>query len=344
VSETTGGERRLVIVGFRGETHVGSSFARAANRLGLDAHFVDAHAAFAAPRPVRAFTWRLLGHRPPRLDALSQAVLAVCERWRPRWLLTTGLAPVDAQALASIGRLGVSRVNYLTDDPWNPAFRAGWFFEALRQYDQVYTPRRANLEDLTRHGCTAVAYVPFGFDPDLSFRQEPATPREWSHFATDVAFVGGADRDRVPYIRALLGAGVRVGLYGGYWERFRETRQCGRGHADLATVRKATSAARVSLCLVRRANRDGHVMRSLEIPAMGGCMLAEDTDEHRALLGPPGDAAAYFRTIPEMLEQLLGLLAAPQERQRLSTSGLHHIQTGHHTYADRLRTMLESAV
>jgi spore maturation protein CgeB len=84
-------------------------------------------------------------------------------------------------------------------------------------------------------------------------------------------------------------------------------------------------------------------MRSLEIPAMGGCMLVEDTPEHRALLGPPGHAAAYFETIPHMLEQLRWLLSAPDERIRLAATAQRCVRQARHTYADRLRSMLDTA-
>jgi len=330
----------LLIVGFEGLTHVGASFARAAGQLGLPHVFIDASRAFAAPRLLRVAAWHVAGHRPPKLRGFSDEVVAACTRSRPRWLLSTGLAPIDAAALDKIGRLGVERVNFLTDDPWNPGARANWFFDALKHYDRVFSPRRANLADLARHGCT-VSYLPFGFDPELSFREKPSRADEWEQFASDVAFVGGADRDRVPYIQHLLRAGVRVGLYGPYWDRFPETRKASRGHADLQTVRKATTVSKISLCLVRRANRDGHVMRSLEIAAMGGCMLAEETDEHRALFGPDGQRVAYFRAIPEMLEQVQRLLVSPEERRRLASAACRYIQEGQNTYADRLRAMLD---
>jgi spore maturation protein CgeB len=330
---------RLLIVGFRGGTHIGGSLERAATLLGLQHMFIDASAAFDAPRVVRMITWRLGGHRPPAMHKLSQAVRSACERWQPRWLLTTGLAPVDAATLDHIGRLGTRRLNFLTDDPWNPSVSSPWFFDALRHYDHVFSPRRANLEDLTRHGCASISYLPFGYDPELFFPQEPLAS-ERSHFANELVFVGGADRDRVPYLAAAIRSGTDVALYGGYWDRFPETRRHARGHADTPTIRKITSAASVSLCLVRRANRDGHVMRSMEIPAIGGCMLIEDTDEHRALFGPPGYTATYFREITEMLDQLARLLSAKDERHRLAAAAYRHIRDGHHTYKDRLRSML----
>jgi spore maturation protein CgeB len=343
MTHAAGDAARLLIVGFRQGTHVGGSLARAAERLGLSYMFVDAGEAFSAPRLVRAVTWRLGGHRPPALRRFSRVVGSACARWRPRWLLSTGMAPIDAPTLATIGRLGVERLNYLTDDPWNPVLSARWFLDALRHYDHVFSPRSANLEDLRQHGCPAVTYLPFGYDPALCFRQNPPTLQEWSRYSTDLVFVGGADRDRVPYLDAAIRAGVEVTLYGGYWDRFPETSGHSRGHADVATVRKVTSAAKVSLCLVRRANRDGHVMRSLEIPAMGGCMLMEDTEEHRNLFGPPGHAATYFRAIPDMLEQLRWLLSAEAERRRLAASAERCIREGRHTYQDRLRAMLATA-
>jgi spore maturation protein CgeB len=84
-------------------------------------------------------------------------------------------------------------------------------------------------------------------------------------------------------------------------------------------------------------------MRSLEIPAMGGCLLAEDTDEHRSLFGPPGDAAVYFRSIQQMLDKLRWLLSAEDERTRLALTAYRRIRAGRHTYEDRLRTMLALA-
>jgi hypothetical protein len=318
---------------------VGASLARAAESLGITSYFLDASSAFAAPRVVRAMSWRLGGHRPPALARFSREVLLACERWHPSYLLSTGLAPIDAATLASIGKLGVRRINYLTDDPWNPTVRAVWFFDALREYDQVFSPRTANLDDLARHGCPAT-YLPFGFDPELSFHEEPASSEERDYFATDIAFVGGADADRVPFVQALVDAGISIGLYGGYWDRYGQTRRHARGHADVHTVRKATSTARVSLCLTRRANRDGHVMRSLEIPATHGCMLAEETDEHRALFGPSGDAVTYFRTTAEMVERVKWLLDVPSERRRLASNAFRRVQHDRHTYADRLHTML----
>jgi spore maturation protein CgeB len=331
----------MLIVGQQGGTNVGASLQRAAGRLRLTSDLVDVHSAASAPRWSRFLNWRLGGHRPARLNTCSRLVVEACRQFRPRWILATGLVPLNAQALSHIGAMGICRLNYLTDDPWNPTLRSSWALAALPHYDHVFSVRRANLEDLLRQGCKRVTYVPFGFDRDLFFPEIP--PEDPRAENADVLFVGGADRARVPFIAALGQLGVNVAVYGDYWSRFPETRASHRGYGDIGTLRKATSEAKVNLCLVRRANRDGQVMRSYEAAAIGACMLVEDTSEHRELFGEDGETVAYFRTIDDMLFRLKCLLDAPRERARLRQAVQHRMVSGAHTYDDRLEAMLRVA-
>jgi len=198
-------------------------------------------------------------------------VLDECDRSNPGTIVTTGLAPIDAAALTAVGRRGIRRINYLTDDPWNPGFASSWFFDSLPKYDRVFSPRRSNLIDLEELGCRDVEYLPFAFDPRLSYPGSDSAANSDRNLASDVIFVGGADQDRLPFISALCRSGHRVALYGDYWRRFSATRANARGHVNPEVVRNATAAAKVALCLVRRANRDGHVMRTFEIAATGTC-------------------------------------------------------------------------
>ena len=331
--------KSLVLVGNPGVVHVGAHLDAAARAFGLGVTFCNAEDAFGGPALLRKLSWRLAGHRPPRLRQFGQQVLAACRSARPEWLLTTGLAPLDATTLRAIGELGVQRLNFLTDDPWNPAHRAAWFLQALPRYDHVFSPRHANLEDLLRLGCREVSYLPFAYAPAIHY-PEPAPPDDADRFAADVVFVGGADRDRLPVMAALAQTGLRLDLWGGYWQRHAATRANARGHADPRTVRHAISGAKVALCLVRRANRDGHAMRSYEVPAMGGCMLLEDTPEHRAIFGPDGEAVVYFDSAERMLDRVRWLLSVEPERRRLAAAAHRLIVSGQNTYAHRLSSML----
>lgn len=335
--------RPLVLVGNPGPEHVGNHLRNAAETLNMPVRLCNSDQAYRGWPPVAKFNWWLRSHRPTRLNAFGRDVIRECAETRAGFLLATGLAPLDAEALHSAGRSAVVRMNFLTDDPWNSSHRASWFMRALPRYDVVFSPRRANLEDLRRAGCDKVIYLPFAYEPAIHFPEAPAGPQEQEKYASDVVFAGGADAERVPYLAALIQAGVRVGLYGGYWGRYPETRAFDRGLASSGALRKAVGAARIALCLVRRANRDGHAMRTYELAAMGACILAEDTEEHREILGAEGVSAVYFRSIPEMLERVRELLRDAAWRNRLASAVRTRICSEGNTYRDRLDTMLRFA-
>lgn len=330
---------RLSIVGISGEAHVGAHFLAAARQLGVEVQFLDANVAQGRSRLVRALLWRL-GRRPARLGAFSREVVWRASEFEATHVLTTGFAPLSGAGLEELRLRAITSLNFLTDDPWNRAQFSPWFLKVLPRYDTVFSPRRANLDDLRAHGCRAVSYLPFAYHPELHFPAEGASLAER---AAEVLFAGGADQDRLPSVRALLAAGLNVALYGGYWDRQADLRPQAHGIADLATLRRVTPAAKLVLCLVRRANRDGHAMRTFEVPAMGGCMLAEDTAEHRELLGPDGECAAYFSDTDDMIQAARRLLSQPAERARMAAAAHARITGGGHTYADRLRTMLDSS-
>jgi hypothetical protein len=329
----------LVIVGNDGGTNVGASLYRAARTLGSEATLLDAAAAYAGAQPLARVNWWLRGRRPTRLRSFSQQVVATCEAQQPGWMISTGLAPIDRESLERLRASGVVTINYLTDDPWNPAFRSRWFLDALQAYDRVFSPRRRNLDDLRRHGCAHVEYLPFAADPDLFFPETPAE-EERPRYASDVCFAGGAEPARVDVMSRLIDSGLNVALYGDYWDRYAGTRPAWRGRATAEGLRKATSAASVSLCLVRHANRDGHTMRSFEAAAMGGCLLVEDTDEHRAVFGGDDAAAVYFTSPEDVVDRARALLTDAPRRRRLASAARALIAGGHHTYHDRLREML----
>lgn len=330
--------KRVLIVGYPADHHIGSHLLEAMAPADLNGKICDAGAAMRSSRLELRLSWRLRSHRPPRLNTFSRHVLAVGRDFRPHYVLVTGITAPNADTLCELGKLGSVCVNYLTDDPWNPNRYARWFFEALPCYARVFSPRRANLAQLAGLGCQA-QYLPFAYAPGQHFQEAPPEHLR-AQFECDVLFYGGADRDRVPYIEALIKAGLNVHLYGGYWNRYPKLQRAFRGVANTQTLRWAIAGARITLCLVRRANRDGHVMRTFEAPAMGACMLTEDTEEHRAIIGADGEAVVYFRSVEDMVGKARKLLESDAYRTQLAHNAYERIVGGKNTYLDRLRTMI----
>ena len=82
-------------------------------------------------------------------------------------------------------------------------------------------------------------------------------------------------------------------------------------------MRRLHAEIPISVCLVRRANRDGHVMRTFEAPAMGACLAMEDTEEHRAIFGEDGDNVVYFSDPKSLVLACRRLLEKPALRRQL---------------------------
>jgi spore maturation protein CgeB len=327
---------KLLIVGFKQAGHMGSYLASAARQLGLDYDIIDAGEAEASGRAAQAFYWHLRGKRPGRLGRFGSEVVDLCAKARYDLVLTTGRAPIERSHIESLRGLGATVINYSTDDPWNPRMQAPWFLRTLPFYDAIFTARRANRDDFIRCGAKAVHYLPFAYDAQV---HRPWTEGESARAAgpSDILFVGGCDADRLPFMNALIDAGLDLALFGGYWNRHRKTRQHWRGFADQDMIRAASASARACLCLVRRANRDGNVMRTFEAAAIGGCILAEDTPDHRELFG---QAATYFATPMDLVDAAQRLMANATARRLLANRLAERMAGGGHTYADRLAEML----
>src|SRR5689334_22009954 len=97
---------RIALVGMFGGTHLGGSFAGATERLGIEHMAFDADEAFSGPRLLRTLSWRLGGHRPPRLNSFSEQVVASCLENRPDVLIALGTASLTRAAVQRLTSFG----------------------------------------------------------------------------------------------------------------------------------------------------------------------------------------------------------------------------------------------
>lgn len=332
----------ILLVGNPQPTHIGGHWLEAARHLGQRASLADVNEASAAPRLLRMLWWHLLGHRPPRLASFSASLVRRCAVEKPKLVLTTGLAPVSAGALRQLREMGITVANFLTDDPWNRWHRAPWFMKGLRSYHHIFTPRHANEPELHGLRGPVIHYLPFAYAPEIHFPPSLSL-EERNQWRSGLLFVGGADGERISIMEELARRGLVPSLWGGGWTRHTSLRAHVHEHAGPEQFRNLVSCAAVNLCLVRRANRDGHSMRTFELPAIGGCMLVEDTPDHRGLFGAEGESVCYFASTDEMERQARALLASPAEQARLAAAVQRRIRTeGRHTYADRLQSILQA--
>jgi spore maturation protein CgeB len=332
---------KLLLIGGSHPTAVGMSLQHAAReRPDLQVQYLSTEAAYQGPRLWRALLWRLADKRPARLQWFNRQVLATIHASLPDLVLCAGNLPLTQPTVRSLNDKGARTGIYLTDDPWNPCHRNRRFMRALSEYHWRLTPRKANLPELDALAPGHCSYLPFGYEPRYFYPYSAIDAAPPPH-RCELFYAGGADVDRVDIMSAVLEAGIDLHLYGDLWKRWPATRKANLGYAAPADLARLIAEAAISLCLVRRANRDGSCMKSFELPAAGACMVVERTAEHEALFGADGDAVRYFTDNASLIATTQALLERPSDRQRLRERAHQLITQGGHTYAHRLESMLQ---
>jgi glycosyltransferase involved in cell wall biosynthesis len=323
----------ICVAGVFSGTGVAGSLAWALRQQGLSCTEVDYRSAFRKGiRQSLQYRWN---RQPLDLERFSQSLRMHCMEHGVRLLICTGIFPMRASVAEQLRDAGVKIVNFLTDDPWNPGFSNRYFLPGLAFHHTVFTPRHANFAQLQQAGAPRVEYLPFGYD-ERFFHPDP-TQQEG---ALDLLFVGGCDADRAQLLKPIAQAHLNLALYGGFWDRYPHFRPYAQGLTDPQTLFAQTLAAKVCLILVRRANRDGHVMRSFEAAACGGCLLVEHTADHEEIFGADGESVRYFWRDDEILPKLKELLSDAPLRARLRQAVLGRMQG--QSYQARVERMLRA--
>ncbi len=311
---------------------------RAARRQ-CEFRFVD-EAQFAPSRTGLAdrATRKLLGRPLFGYRALNQALVIAARELRPNIAIIAKGAYIAPATLLSIKReTGATLINWAADDPFNSANATRDLLRSIPIYDLYVCTKKAVIRDVRSAGSPRTAYLRFGYKPGAFFPEQAANEVERERFRSDVVFIGGCDSDRAPFFERLLERipGVRLHLYGAHWDGYPAFRPHWRGQALGRDYRLAMSGAKIAVNLVRRANRDDHVMRTFEIPACGAFMLAERTDTHQELFVEDREAV-FFGSPEEMAGKIGEFLPRDDARAAIAAAGHRKIISGRHTYADRL--------
>ncbi len=234
-------------------------------------------------------------------------------------------------------------VAFSPDDMFNPRNQSRQWRGGIGLYDLHVTTKSFNVDELRAAGARDVFFFEKGYSPEVH-RPWPVTPDLRAHFGGDVGFVGWPEGARERSMRHLARHGVPIRVWGP-WPRWKHAPNLaveGRPLWDDDYAR-AISSFRINLGFLRRVNRDKHTTRSIEIPACGGFLLAERTDEHLALFRE-GVEAEFFGDDDELLEKVKYYLAHEDERARIAAAGLERCRRDGYDNHSRLARMLEVAL
>lgn len=197
-----------------------------------------------------------------------------------------------------------------------------------------------------------VVYLPHGFDSDLHRKPESAeidhVPDDWT---CDVSFIGTWSPKKERMLSRLLAdervnSELEVKIWGSQWEKATDpaVRPAWQGTGILGHgYVMAIHASKINLGLLIEkqagaSQGDSITSRTFHIPASGGFLLHEDTQEVRRVL-EPGEEVGLFDGPDELPEKVLEWIDRPTARRRVARQGWRRCQE-EHSLVHRAETML----
>ena len=238
-------------------------------------------------------------------------------------------------------------VNWTLDDMFAKHNRSVHYTRAIKYYDLVVTSKsyNCNNDELPSLGAKDVLFQNNGFLPSI---HKPCHSCDKINYSHDVVFIGSAELDRLKYMNAMAASGIVINIYGVGWEKkeFKEYmhrnliihHQELRGHS----YSDALSCSKISLCFLRKINRDLQTARTVEIPACGGFMLAERTCEHQSMF-QEGVEAEYFENVDELIKKTKHYLEDKNNIKRLeiAANGRKKCLEGCYSLENRAKEILD---
>ncbi len=235
---------------------------------------------------------------------------------------------------------------YSEDDMMNPIHRSRWIENAIPLFDLWVTTKTYNAEagEIPSFGAGNILTVDNSFDPD-DHHPIQVSDAERERWGAPVSFVGTYESPRAGMIRHLGENGVPVRVWGNGWAR------SGMDHPMIRVentavygdqYRQVVASSDINLCFLRHGNRDRQTCRSVEIPAMGGFMAHEASNEMERILHP-GTETVYFENGEDLLRVCYQYLNDQGRRHAIAKAGMRKIREGGYSHDDRWRDILEAA-
>lgn len=260
------------------------------------------------------------------------------------WLEKVLTLTAGAMRAFKAARPGRKIVIYHPDD-FRSRFNWADHYNALRdEIDLIVTTKSYNVAEYEALGFRNILFVNKSFDP-----VEHRPPHDYDRtrlrtdFDVDVGFVGGFERDRCELICEIARRGIPVRIVGSFWDRAGPLpANVTVEHGDLGAGAYAERIFRtkINLAFLRKQNRDLQTARSFEIPACGGFMLTEATDELMALFRP-GIEAEFFASADELYEKCVRYLADDAARETIAREGCRRVWEGKCRSDDVVASVLE---
>ena len=283
---------------------------------------------------------------PIMANEYNQSILDNALSFQPDLVLAFKAPDIRAKTLQKLRNQGIALYNYYPDT--SVFAHRGFLREALAEYDVVFFTKRFGEQDArkTMHLRDA-HFLPHGYDAELHCPQQ-LREIDKKQYSCDIGVIATYTQHKENELRKLVVAYPEVDLqiWGNQWKKCQspELKKYIRG-VPLAGSRyaKAIGAFRINLAImsgrvIGASEGDQTTTRTYEIPACGGFMLHERSEEVLELFAE-GKEMECFDSTEELVAKITYYLAHPEKREEIARAG-HARCVPAYSYDNRMTELL----
>jgi spore maturation protein CgeB len=286
--------------------------------------------------------------RPFAERELARELVSDAQHLAPEFLLVFKGRFIRPGTIRTLRRLGVRCYNFFPDVSFR--VHGPHLSRTLREYDWIFTTKTFGLKDMRDQlGISNASLLMHAFDPDV---HHPVSLSERDHqlFDCDVSFIGTWSPKKEALLGELLSRrpNLRMRIWGDQWwsvtTRAHTLRSAIAGRAATGVeYAKAICGSLINIAILseKRAGAscgDQITSRTFHLPACGGFVLHERTDEVRALFRED-DEIVCFTGVDELIAKVDEFLPDERRRRLIAERGRAVVQE-HHSWDERIRVIL----
>ena len=273
------------------------------------------------------------------IKKLQRQLIEYTDRLKPDVILVFKGMEILPETLKHLKSKNIFLVNYNPDNPFIFSGKGSGnknITDSVALYDLHLTYNFEVQSQISAQFNIPAEIVPFGFD--LGNEEYEMLGNEPEILKT--CFIGNPDKHRAEFIEK-ISSEIPIDIYGNNWVKFIKGKNITifpvqYGNECWKTLRRY----RVQLNLMRIHNLDSHNMRTFEIPAAGGIMLAPKTHDHR-LYFEDGKEVFLFEDINECKFKAKMLLELSQENaQKIRKAARERSFKSGYSYQSRAKYVL----
>lgn len=274
--------------------------------------------------------------RPFQIDDFNCQISVIAKSFRPDMILIYKGAYIKPQTIEYWRHLGIKVVNFFPDVSF--LAHGKLIPSCIPLYDHIFTTKTFAAFDLARnfgYDQKKVTFIPHGFDPLI---HRPIKGYQDKNFECDASFIGSYSPHKEKYLSALKSRipKIRLKIWGGGWHRAANTTL--KGCIEGITVSGylyalALTSSKINIALLSEkvdgATRGDQITsRTFHIPACGGFMLHQRTDEVKQYF-EEGEEMTCFESPEELAHKVEFYMINDQEREKIKAKGFDRAVRDH---------------